>query len=80
VAKSRGSANILHIACLSIGKDRDIEVTIWDMVGLKNPENKCMVEVDIENNIKIHNDMRDMGRNIVEKGSIPVVFGRDKDH
>nr|ABK23094.1 unknown [Picea sitchensis] len=50
------------------------------MTGLKNPENKCMVEVDIENNIKIHNDMRDMGRNIVEKGSIPVVFGRYKDH
>jgi hypothetical protein len=29
-----------------------------------------MVEVNIENNIKMH-DMRDMGKNIVKKGSMP---------
>jgi hypothetical protein len=65
----------LDILCLSIGKKRDTEVSIPGMVRLRNRENKCMVEVDIETNIKMHDHIRDMGRNIVEEGSIPLVFG-----
>lgn len=46
-----------------------------DMVRLRNQENESMVEVDIKNNIGMHDHVRDMVRNIVEKNQHPLVFG-----
>lgn len=46
--RGRGSANTLDIACFFIGEDRDIEANIRGTVALRNLENKCMMEVDME--------------------------------
>jgi len=41
------------------------------MVRLRNQENESVVEVDIKNNIGMHDHVRDMVRNIVEEKSTP---------
>lgn len=55
----------LDIACFFIGETRDMAIKIWDGSGLKgllgfqNLENKCLVEVDSKNLIKMHHHLRD---------------------
>lgn len=67
----------LDIACFSIGEDRDKWIRIWGglhskgLVGFKNIENKCLIEVDSENTIRMHDHLRDLGRKIAEKESMP---------
>ena len=41
-------------------------------MGLRNLENKCLLQVDIENKIKMHDHIRDLGRNITEEESMPL--------
>lgn len=62
----------LDIACFFIGENKDTAIRIWDgswegRLGFKNLESKCLVEVDSENCIRMHDHLRDLGRDIVEK-------------
>lgn len=63
----------LDIACFFVGEDRDKAIRIWDgcgwrgSIGLRNLENKCLVEVDTENCIRMHDHLRDLGRTLAER-------------
>lgn len=50
------------------------------MVRLQNQENRCMVEVDIKNNIEMHDHLRDLGRNIVSKNQYLQQMTYEQDH
>eukprot|EP00253_Pinus_taeda_P025787 PITA_25787 len=71
----------LDIACFFLGEDRDTAIQIWKgldldgWLGLCNLQNKCLIEVDSENNIIMHDHLRDLGRDIGEKNS-PYRFCR----
>lgn len=60
----------LDIACFFIGEDINTAKRLWGSVEVRNIENKCLFEVDRENKIKMHDQIRDMGRSIAE-GLIP---------
>lgn len=66
----------LDIACFFIGYDKDTAIRIWDSVGFRNLQNKCLLEVDNENKIKMHDHLRDLGRNIAEERSMPARLWR----
>ncbi|VVA37992.1 PREDICTED: TMV resistance N [Prunus dulcis] len=61
----------LHIACFFIGNDMDVVVTILDgcdfftIVGVQNLIDRCLVTIDKYKNVKMHQMIRDMGREIV---------------
>ncbi|KAK9932826.1 hypothetical protein M0R45_020048 [Rubus argutus] len=61
----------LHIACFFIGKDKDVIVKILDgcdfytIVGIQNLIDRCLVTIDDENIVMMHQMIRDMGREIV---------------
>eukprot|EP00253_Pinus_taeda_P016756 PITA_16756 len=60
----------LDIACFFTGEDRDTVIRICGSVGtLLDLEDKCLMEVDTENKIKMHEQIRDMGRHIAENVS-----------
>jgi hypothetical protein len=61
----------LDIACFFIGEDRDIVRRICGTIEVCNLENKCLLEVDNENNIKMHDHFRDLARNVAKDGLIP---------
>nr|ABR18194.1 unknown [Picea sitchensis] len=58
----------LDIACFFIGEDRDTAIKIWEEsewsgeLGLWKLENRCLVEVDRENSLRMHDHIRDLGR------------------
>ena len=60
----------LDIACFFIGDDRDRWIRIWDasgwegFQGFRTLQEKCLVEVDSKNIIRMHNHLRVMGRDI----------------
>eukprot|EP00253_Pinus_taeda_P007680 PITA_07680 len=62
----------LDIACFFVGEDRDMAVRIWDgsgwngLLGFRNLQNRCLVQVDSENKIKMHEHLRDLGRAIAQ--------------
>eukprot|EP00253_Pinus_taeda_P015666 PITA_15666 len=62
----------LDIACFFIGEDRDTATRVWDgsnsegLLGLWKLENRCLVEVDGENCLRMHDQLRDLGRDIAE--------------
>ncbi|KAI5322074.1 hypothetical protein L3X38_031146 [Prunus dulcis] len=61
----------LHIACFFVGQGKDYVVRILDgcnfftIVGIENLVNRCLVTIDDENNVKMHQMIWDMGREIV---------------
>eukprot|EP00253_Pinus_taeda_P004393 PITA_04393 len=63
----------LDIAFCFIGKNKTSAVAVWDasgwngLVGLTNLEGKCLVEVDDKNVIHMHDQLRDLGRQIAEE-------------
>eukprot|EP00253_Pinus_taeda_P003480 PITA_03480 len=63
----------LDIACFFLHKDRDTAMRIWDgsgwegKLGFRNLQNRCLVEVDEEDQIRMHDHLRDMGRDLAEK-------------
>eukprot|EP00253_Pinus_taeda_P002727 PITA_02727 len=67
----------LDIACFFTGKDRDAAIRVWDgsnwegLLGLRKLENRCLVEVDGENCLRMHDHIRDLGRNIAEDLEYP---------
>ena len=62
---------MLDIACFLLGEDRDRAVRIWGQVGIRNLENKCLLEVDSKNKIRMHDHTRDSARNIAKEGCMP---------
>jgi Leucine-rich repeat (LRR) protein len=63
----------LDIACFFIGEDRDMAVRIWDngLCGFRNIQDRCLVEVNSEKQIKMHDHLRDMGREIAKASGLP---------
>eukprot|EP00253_Pinus_taeda_P018174 PITA_18174 len=63
----------LDVACFFIGEDRDTVIRIWagsgweGRLGLQNLKNRCLVEVDSENRIRMDPHVRDIGRYEAEK-------------
>ncbi|XP_068343313.1 disease resistance protein RUN1-like [Pyrus communis] len=61
----------LHIACFLIGRDKNYIVRILDgcdfytTVGIQNLIDGCLVKVDTDNKVNMHDLIRDMGREIV---------------
>jgi len=66
----------LDITCFFIGEKRDMVTRIWSgsglngLCGFRNIQNKCLVEVDRENRIRMHDHLRDLGREIAD-ASLP---------
>jgi hypothetical protein len=63
----------LDTACFFIGINRDTAIKIWDGSGwegslaLGTLESKCLVTVDEENCIRMHDHLRDLGRDLADK-------------
>eukprot|EP00253_Pinus_taeda_P001167 PITA_01167 len=90
----------LDIACFFIGKNKDMAIRIWDgsgwqgRIGFQNLQNKCLVDVDNENELKIdyfveadrkneirmHDHLRDMGRQIASQSGLPHRFWRGTEN
>eukprot|EP00253_Pinus_taeda_P013384 PITA_13384 len=67
---SKDQEIFLDIACFFTGKDVDTVIKICGSVGqLLNLKNKCLLELDHENKIKMHDQIRDMGRHIAEEAT-----------
>ncbi|XP_057843449.2 disease resistance protein RPV1 [Cryptomeria japonica] len=60
----------LDVACFFIGEKSNLAIAVWDAAewsGLQSLENlvdKCLVEVDKQKRIRMHNHLRDLGREI----------------
>jgi Leucine-rich repeat (LRR) protein len=67
----------LDVACFFIGEDRDSAIRIWNKSGWKgllrfgNLENRCLLEVDNENKIRMQDCLRDMGRGLAKASEFP---------
>ncbi|XP_070681298.1 disease resistance protein RPV1-like [Malus domestica] len=65
----------LHIACFFIGKDEDYIVRILDgcdfktICGIQNLVDRCLVTIDRDNKLSMHDVIRDMGREVVRRES-----------
>ncbi|CAN6724662.1 unnamed protein product [Malus baccata var. baccata] len=65
----------LHIACFFIGRDEDYIVRILDecdfktICGIQNLRDRCLVTIDMDNKLSMHDVIRDMGREIVRRES-----------
>ncbi|TQD82740.1 hypothetical protein C1H46_031709 [Malus baccata] len=61
----------LHIACFLIGRDKNYIVRILDgcdfytTVGIQNLIDRCLVKIERDNKVNMHDLIRDMGREIV---------------
>ncbi|GLJ34257.1 hypothetical protein SUGI_0688500 [Cryptomeria japonica] len=60
----------LDVACFFIGEERSLGIAVWDGSGwnglcsLETLLNKCLVEVDKGGRIRMHDHLRDLGREI----------------
>ncbi|KAM7515826.1 hypothetical protein LguiA_005409 [Lonicera macranthoides] len=65
----------LDIACFFLGKDKDYMVAILDecgfysIVGIQNLVDRCLLVIDSENKLTMHNMVRDMGREVIRQQS-----------
>ncbi|XP_059065640.1 disease resistance protein Roq1-like [Cryptomeria japonica] len=65
----------LDIACFFLGEEKNVAIEVWDGSGWcgvhswEMLENKCLVEVDECNEIKMHDQLRDLGREIAKEWS-----------
>eukprot|EP00253_Pinus_taeda_P016242 PITA_16242 len=67
-------------ACFFIGIKAETAIRVWfgsgweGSLGLRTLQNKCLVEVDSEGCIKLHDHLRDLGRNLADKGPLECGF------
>lgn len=60
----------LDTACFFIGQERSSAIEIWNGLGYSGLQSwerllhKCLVELDNDNQIRMHDHLRDLGRNI----------------
>ncbi|KAL6285073.1 hypothetical protein ACE6H2_009463 [Prunus campanulata] len=65
----------LHIACFFIGKEKDFTITVLDncdfytRIGIQNLVDRCLLKINGENKLVMHQVLRDMGRGIVREES-----------
>ncbi|GLJ35940.1 hypothetical protein SUGI_0721170 [Cryptomeria japonica] len=65
----------LDIACFLIGKDKMIAIAVWDasgwsgLYGWERLVNKCLVDFENNNGIRMHDHLRDLGREIAKTRS-----------
>ncbi|KAH9289157.1 hypothetical protein KI387_033274, partial [Taxus chinensis] len=65
----------LDIACFFAGEEKSLAITVWDgsgwngLRGLETLVNKCLVDLDEQNCIRMHDYLRDMGREMASKVS-----------
>lgn len=65
----------LDIACFFIGKCKDYVVTILDecnfctVIGIQNLLDRCLLKIDEDNKLVMHQLIRDMGREIIRRES-----------
>ena len=65
----------LDIACFFIGKDKNTAINTWDgsgwegQLGLWKLKERCLVEVDSKNQLRMHDHLKDLGRYLAEKDS-----------
>ena len=65
----------LDIACLFIGENRDTAISIWEgscwngRQALRNLQDKSLVEVDSRNMIRMHDHLKDLGKDIAAYSS-----------
>ncbi|XP_057828280.2 disease resistance protein Roq1-like [Cryptomeria japonica] len=65
----------LDLACFFIGEESNLVIELWNGSGwsgscmLEILRNKCLVEVDEENFIRMHDHLRDLGREIANEQS-----------
>eukprot|EP00253_Pinus_taeda_P032131 PITA_32131 len=63
----------LDAACFLIGENRDTAIRTWNgsgwdgRLGLRILEYRCLVEIDSEKCIRMHDHLRDLGRDVAEK-------------
>jgi len=63
----------LHIAIFFFGKDRDRAITTWEGLGWEGSlgfvtlKNKCLIDVDDKNRLRMHRCLRDLGRYLAER-------------
>lgn len=75
----------LDIACFFLGSKKDVTVEIWDEPSCKgssrfqNLESKCLVEVDSDNYIHMHDHLRDLGREIA-RDKLPLRLWHPTDN
>eukprot|EP00253_Pinus_taeda_P015240 PITA_15240 len=71
-------AMFLDIACFFIGEDRNMAIRIWDnaLCGFQNIQDKCLVEVNHQNKIKMHDHLRDLGRELAKDSKLPLRLWR----
>jgi hypothetical protein len=66
----------LDTACFFIGQKRDTAITIWEgsgwkgRLGFQTLEDRCLLGVDSENNIEMHDHLRDFGKAVAD-ASLP---------
>jgi hypothetical protein len=55
---------------------------IWDcgLCGFQNLQDKCLVELNGENKIKMHDHLRDLGRDIAQDPGLPRRLWRWKEN
>lgn len=67
----------LDIACFFIGEKKDTAIKIWEgsgwkgYLGFQTLQRKCLVQVDMENNIIMHDHLRDLGRDLAKEPALP---------
>ncbi|KAH9290268.1 hypothetical protein KI387_034385, partial [Taxus chinensis] len=60
----------LDVACFFIGEEKNLAIQVWDASGWSGLHswevlvNKCLVELDQKNHIRMHDHLRDLGRQI----------------
>ena len=65
----------LHIACFFVGKEKNITTLILDgcdfytTIGIQNLVDICILTIDECDKLRMHQLIRDMGRNIVRQES-----------
>ncbi|XP_008233337.2 PREDICTED: putative disease resistance protein At4g11170, partial [Prunus mume] len=65
----------LHIVCFFIEKKMGYTITVLDnlnfykRIGIQNLVDRCLVEIDIDNKLIMHQLLRDMGRAIIREES-----------
>ncbi|XP_057839604.2 disease resistance protein RPV1 isoform X2 [Cryptomeria japonica] len=63
------------IACFFIGEETSLAIEVWEgsdwdgQIGLERLLSKCLVEVDDNNVIQMHDHLRDLGRQIARRQS-----------
>ncbi|GLJ15771.1 hypothetical protein SUGI_0259690 [Cryptomeria japonica] len=73
----------LDVACFFIREKKSLVTAVWDgksrsgLHSLERLRNKCLVELDGQNRIRMHNHLRDLGKQIASEHSPHRLFSHD---